>query len=95
MGVGSEGVAEFLDAAAVIDDDTRPRPSPSARRGDCGKREITGRQRPESRSGGGLLNRGAQGGQPGLVRGSHSKLSVSVTLLARGRANEYTSRAGR
>jgi len=33
----------------------------------------------------GLLNRGTQGGQPGLVRGSHSKLSVSVTLLARGR----------
>ena len=24
MGVGSEGVAEFLDAAPVIDDDTRP-----------------------------------------------------------------------
>jgi len=38
MGVGSEGVAEFLDAAPVIDDDTRPRPSPSARRGDWGKR---------------------------------------------------------
>jgi hypothetical protein len=69
MGVGSEGVAEFLDAAPVIDDDTRPRPSPSARRGDCGKREITGRQRPESRWDGGLLNRGAQGGQAGLVPG--------------------------
>ena len=24
MGVGSEGIAEFLDAAPVIDDDTRP-----------------------------------------------------------------------
>src|SRR5271156_3700651 len=41
----------------------------SARRVKSAKREIIGGQRPESRRYGGLLNRGPQGGQAGLVPG--------------------------
>ena len=64
---GAVTVTEAVVQLCVLHLIPASRSSPSARWGKSGKREIIGGQRPESRWEGGLLNRGAQGAQAGLV----------------------------